>query len=67
MARTCCLLHSYAEAEDFYGRAYSIYSDSLGSEHALVLDTMTEHAGVLIALSRFTHAEQVYRTVMDMR
>ncbi len=67
MARTCCSLHAYSEAEDYYGRAYSILSDSLGAEHSLVLDTMTDHAGVLIALSRFTHAEQVYRTVLDMR
>ena len=67
MARTCCLLHAYAEAEDHYGRAYGILSDSLGAEHLMVLDTMLEHAGVLIALSRFTHAEQVFRTVLDMR
>lgn len=67
MARTCCSLHAYSEAEDYYGRAYSILSDSLGANHPRVLDTMTEHAGVLIALSRFNHAEQVYRTVLDMR
>ena len=67
MARTCCALHAYSEAEDYYGRAYSILSDSLGAEHQTVLDTMSEHASVLIALSRFTHAEQVYRTVLDLR
>ncbi len=67
IARTCGLLHAYSEAEDYYGRAYGILTDSLSAEHRMVLDTMTEHAGVLIALSRFSHAEQVYRTVLDMR
>ena len=67
LARTCCALHAYSEAEDYYGRAYGIQSDALGEEHSTVLDTMAEHAGVLITLSRFAHAEQVYRTVLELR
>ena len=28
---------------------------------------MTAHASVLLILGRFSHAEEVYRTVLDMR
>lgn len=67
LGKTHCALYKYPQAEDFYGRAYAIQSDALGSEHPEVLRTMTAHASVLLILGRFSHAEEVYRTVLDMR
>lgn len=67
LAKTHCKLYRYPAAEDCYGRAYAIQSEALGSEHPEVLHTMTAHASVLLILGRFAHAEEVYKTVLEMR